>query len=293
MKSARSWCFTINNPSDSDYSQLSDLQQHVQFQYMIYQLEKESTEHIQGYVQFRSSIRRKQVSGLLTRASLRPARGSQSQNISYCSKSETRLSGPFVFGTPKNQGKRTDLDEVISDVKQGRTIHQIALDHPKQFIHYHSGIKAYKFEWDRSSTKDWREVEVAVFYGETGTSKTRNALEYATSRKLDYYMLDMANKVWFDGYGGEPLLIIDDFYGWIPCGHLLRLLDGYQCRLEIRCGFTWAKWTKVVITSNKHPFEWYKEISNDQQAALKRRLDSIFFYQKDKDPIDETDSSLK
>ena len=87
---------------------------------------------------------------------------------------------------------------------------------------------------------------------------------------LDYYMIrNDANIVWWDGYMGEKTLIIDDFDGWISHNRMLGLLDGYQCRLAIKGGFTYARWTKVIITSNKRPESWYDGVITE---ALKRRL---------------------
>jgi len=55
---------------------------------------------------------------------------------------------------------------------------------------------------------------------------------------------------------------------------LLRLLDKYKLKVEIKGGHSWAIWTTVVITSNHHPSEWYKDVD---LAPLERRIQEIRF----------------
>lgn len=114
---------------------------------------------------------------------------------------------------------------------------------------------------------NWRNVDVHVFYGKTGTGKTRTVMEMK-----DIYKLDMSNNIWFDGYTNQKNLLIDDFYGWIRFGQLLNILDGYKLRLDKKGSFGWAHWNNVYITSNKHPSNWYNNLTVDQVEALNRRI---------------------
>lgn len=85
-----------------------------------------------------------------------------------------------------------------------------------------------------------------------------------------------ANALWWDGYAGEGRLIIDDFYGWIQHHVLLRVLDVYPMRLDIKGSTTYAAWTEVFITSNKHPREWFNKYPWDADDALQRRIHHIW-----------------
>ena len=42
--------------------------------------------------------------------------------------------------------------------------------------------------------------------------------------------------LWFDGYRGQKTLILDDFYGWLKYGDLLKILEGhpYRCQMKGR-----------------------------------------------------------
>ena len=69
------------------------------------------------------------------------------------------------------------------------------------------------------------------------------------------------------------MLLIDDFNGRIPIDELLRLLDGYRLMLETKGSMTMAQWTKVYITSNQRPEDWYPGCP--QVPALMRRLTAV------------------
>lgn len=97
----------------------------------------------------------------------------------------------------------------------------------------------------------------------------------------DWFKLEHpgGHMVWWDGYEGQSLLILDDFTGWIPLTQLLNILDGYPMTLNVKNGRTMANWTTVVITSNLHPRDWYSKdvmAHHDHGRALKRRIDELW-----------------
>lgn len=265
------WCFTLNNPSEEEAREVKEVLSRPSIINMVYQLEcgKEETPHYQGYIHFKNTRKLKEVKNVIKRAHWEKCKGSPKSNYDYCTKEEGRLDGPWEKGEfkSKGQGNRTDLDKVIDLVNRKRTIKQISEECPIEYIKFHQGIEKLKFIKD-SNEKEFRKLIVKVYWGDTGTNKTKTATEESS----DYFKLDKANNVWFDGYDGQDTLIIDDFYGWLPFGQLLNILDGYPLRLEIKGGFTWAKWTKVIITSNKKVELWYTNIDYRQQEALERRI---------------------
>lgn len=80
---------------------------------------------------------------------------------------------------------------------------------------------------------------------------------------------------WFDGYVGQPIVIIDDYRGEYPLQLLLKLLDRYQMSVPVKGGFTEWLPKKVYITSNIHPNEWYPNADRFSIAAMFRRLHLI------------------
>jgi len=265
---SRNYCFTLNNYTKEEEDEIKnwDRPKYIIFGYEMG--EDKNTPHLQGYIEFRNVVKMTTLKNFNKRIHWELRRGTAQQAIDYCKKDGVI----FEKGTPSRQGKRTDLENVANAILKKKTLKEVAYEFPREYIKFHSGIKALKQIVDEDN-KEFREVKVNVYYGKTGTGKTKRA-----TKNKDYFKLDCANNVWFDGYDGQPHLIIDDFYGWIKFGHLLNILDGHPLRLEIKGGFTYARWTKVTITSNKSPFEWYHELSDEQSAALKRRLTKIIHF---------------
>lgn len=220
--------------------------------------------HIQGAVVFSRSMRMKAVKEALGgEAHLEPMRGRWADQ-DYCLKE-----GDIIrVEDNSKQGTRTDLVEFRESMKRKPT--EDLLDMPEkklkcvaQYPRLYNGLKMAVL---KKQTREFRNVEVHVRWGEAGTGKTKLPYEEGA------YIFDDYEHGWWDGYDGESVILLDDFYGGIKWSSFLRLLDGYQYRLRIKGGFTYAQWTKVYITSNKHPEEWYKV---GMTPELRRRISTI------------------
>lgn len=110
-----------------------------------------------------------------------------------------------------------------------------------------------------------------VFWGPTGTGKSRRAWEEAG---VDAYVKNPRTK-WFDGYRGEKNVIIDEFRGSIDISYLLRWLDRYPVTVEKKGTQVPLQATKFWITSNIPPEQWFMDVDIETQLALKRRLTEI------------------
>ena len=281
MAQSKHWCFTCNNPSSS----LKLLFDAETVAYAVWQYEKgeSGTPHFQGYLQAHKVIRLTGVRKILEKAGYANAhvevkKGSVEQAVSYCKKDEGRISGPFEFGelparkpAPVGQGERTDLIKLREAVKSKRKFVDIADDDDLLPVL----AKHHKFEaklreaYQQRDSQEFRKVNVEVLWGTTGTGKTRKAVEAGA------FKWSPSDPEWFNGYQGEDVLLIDEFYGQIKPGRLLELLDGYSCRLPTKGGFVYAAWTKVFITSNTDPDSWYNDIPPAVKAALQRRITTV------------------
>lgn len=237
--------------------------------------------HVQGYIEFTSPIRYGRIKQILgdPAVHLEQRKGTREQAIAYCRKEETRIDGPWEVGTrPGGQGKRTDLDNLADHLKGNPKLDSLLDNYLPMFIKYSRGISNACFLLNKRKAKTFRELDVHVYWGNAGTGKTRSAVD----RDPDYYILEKTgDSLWFDGYDGEIHLIIDDFYGWIPFNQLLRLLDGYAFKCNVKGSFIYASWSKVTITSNKHPDEWYDrtKLNDNMINALNRRLHDIRLFE--------------
>lgn len=126
---------------------------------------KTSRWHRQGYIELKGTHRIPGAKAILgcDSAHLDPRYGTQEQAIHYCKKPipdckcdkcthqrNTNISAGAVYeegktwiehGVATKQGKRTDLDEVAEDVKEGMDLADITGKHTAMFIKYHKGIE--------------------------------------------------------------------------------------------------------------------------------------------------------
>jgi len=258
--------------------------------YLVYQWEKcpnTGKRHAQGYVVFKRSIKLRPAQRLIHPEicmHMETPNGTHEQNRSYCTKEESRIEGPFEFGElpVSQQGKRTDLDDAISDFMNPKLpLTQVIKKHANAYVRYHKGFEKLRDRVDFEEVPKFRKLEVTVLFGVAGCGKSRWA-----SNSESVFMLNKQNgSTWWNYYDGEDTLIIDDFYGWLPYAEMLKTIDGYKQPLGTKGSFTVARWTKVFITSNVHPREWYSALAEkhtvwsddpDVEAGLSRRVHFIF-----------------
>nr|BDI21106.1 replication-associated protein [Cressdnaviricota sp.] len=83
------------------------------------------------------------------------------------------------------------------------------------------------------------------FYGSTGSGKTRRALEICGEDAW----ISGENLKWFDGYTGQPSVVLDDLRtNSCSMNFLLRLLDRYRLFVPIKGGHADWRPTTIVIT---------------------------------------------
>jgi len=285
------WCFTINNPREAALHPEDHPKNWTGYKYLVYQLEKghdTGTYHWQGYVYW---LRKKALGGCKKvhgHAHWEPRRGTHEQAREYCTKEDTRVPGtdmenpydpgPFEFGDPPEPGKRNDLLEIKALVDENAPEKDLWENHFGSMVRYSSGINKYR---NIKITPRSYKTEVAVFYGPTGTGKTRYIRDTLPSDKCYWITKGRTGDPWMDGY--DPVVhdhvVIDEFYGWIKWDMLLRMLDRYPLQLEIKGGMVQFKPKYIWITSNKSPAEWYKTGENGRDfATLLRRLNVIRRY---------------
>jgi len=266
---ATRWCFTLNNYTAAEIKSLDVKTSDKQLcSYIVYGKEvgDSGTPHLQGYLELTSKRELSTVKLVVgNRAHIECAKGTSKQASDYCKKD-----GAFTErGTLSNgQGHRSDLDDIGRRVLSGTSLDTIADTDPGMYTRYHRGLQALA---NTIPSPKWRDVKVLVYWGPTGSGKTRAAMSLCGG---DVYKLNTNTNgtLWFDGYRGEKVLLLDDYYGWIKHGDLLTILDGYPYRCQVKGSFCNAQWTTVVITSNKPPQEWYAQGLN---PALARRLTQV------------------
>ncbi len=101
----RKVCFTLNNYSEEEYTQL--LQDFATYKYVIgKEIGEELTPHLQGYVEFGRQLSLKQLKKINNRMHIEKTRGTREQNKIYCKKD-----GDYVCTFPLTIKERILRDE--------------------------------------------------------------------------------------------------------------------------------------------------------------------------------------
>lgn len=300
---SRNWVFTINNYSDNDIANLMSMceidspDRNPNITYMIGGFEvgeKNKTPHIQGYLELCNAVTWSSICRWNDLPDCKHWRivpkskyATGNDNYNYCtgnSVGKTANSDFFEYGQIKQQGTRTDWVGAKSIIQKGGSLKDVAEADFKTFIRYERGLNKYKEIIDKQSSKGIRkDLHVTVLWGDAGAGKTR--FVYDNHDINDIYRLRPSNggNLWFNGYDGESILLIDDFRGWIKFTEFLELIDIYPCPIEFKGGSTYAKWTKVFITSNIHPNKWYPKYGFPYE--LERRLHKIEYMRNNSAPL--------
>ena len=109
-------------------------------------------------------------------------------------------------------------------------------------------------------------MKVYLLWGTSGAGKTRYVHDMWGE---EVYTLAGQKPLWFDGYDGQKVLLIDEFEGVEEFGrsNLLKCLDIYPYYAPVKGGFVCAQWEKVYITGNNDLGSIFR-----YDAALRRRV---------------------
>lgn len=286
---ATNWVFTINNPTLSDLRSIAQAWETKRLKLLIASLEigEEGTPHYQGYLEATRSLRRNVLSALLPRAFLERRKGSRKQAIQYVIKDvcledsatlnqtpmisttqslmNSLLTPPLIcFGyedpyqelkTISTQSCRKPRKMILQEMKQmienNNDNKALAdFDFPT-FIQCYRGLNYYRLIISQPRN---HATQVLVLQGPTGTGKSK----YAMDNYPKAYWKQRSN--WWDGYEDHEVVILDEFYGWLPFDLLLRLCDRYPLHVETKGGNVNFVAKKIIITTNQVPERWYKNV---------------------------------
>lgn len=288
MSVYRNFCFTVNNPVDKDYD---DLWAQSSFLIFADEVGDNGTPHHQGYCELNSQVRFNTLKQLIPRAHIEKRRGNAKQAAGYCCKGTFAPPEGTDFdysqfypnyhhdavvtehGTISAPGKRTDLLALAQSITVDKLSRKrLAEEHPEAVLRYPRGIEAL-YEYTAAPRDPAIPKQVHVYWGATGTGKTRTAFE----ENPDAYVWGPEQGKWFNGYHDHKTVIFDEFRGQFPFAFLLRLLDRYPMKVETKGGVREFLPDKIILTSPCPPQEWgYCEtLQTGSLDQLYRRITSI------------------
>nr|QGF19362.1 replication associated protein [Antarctic circular DNA molecule] len=252
------WCYTLNNYSLEEAVAVLEMQS--SYHICGKEVGDEGTPHLQGYIIFKSVKALSGVKKLQSRAHWEQAKGTTTQNVTYCSKGGLFSETGTRPKTSKEVGElqKEQWADVVRSVREGTCEHE----YPKEFIQYNATI-------NRLYQPQVHEIQVYTgiwFYGPPGTGKSRKARDDFPGA------YDKLMNKWWDGYVDEESVIIDD----IDTTHvhmglfLKRYADHYPFRAEYKGGSKLIRPKHIIVTSN-YSIEDIFGTGTEMTKAIQRR----------------------
>lgn len=226
--------------------------------------------HFQGFLGTTTMKSLRQMKKLSKTVHFERMYGTLKQNEDYCSK-EGQLE--VVGHLPVTRGKRTDLQQMMDDVKEGMKMKDLLETH-KAAWRYQGALKTYieQVTQERGTKGVWEEMRVFVYAGPTGAGKTRRARQFSDSVYVLHASDLRGGHAWWDGYQGESTLVIDEYANQLTIDRLLKLTDIYPIRLQVKGSHTYREWDTVIITTNLTRGQFHAKAMKAHIEAFERRL---------------------
>jgi len=299
----KDFCFTINNPNArcKPYSELANkleamlgtpAGQGVQFVVWCREEGKSGTNHLQGFFQLKKKMRESTLHVKLApfKMHMEAAKGTAQDSIHYVHHTGKHadkpglLEGPWNYGSPihRQQGQRTDIAAMVEAIKDGASVKTLCRDHTSSMLKYFSNASKIAQILSEKSRK-WK-TELYIYTGRAGAGKSYQAREegrqYLKDNNLDEEIYDMPvpsknSPAWFQGYEGQSVVIINDFYGTIDINMMKNMADEHQMLVPVKNGHAQFLARRIYITSNVGWKNWWGSdilAANNHMEAMQRRI---------------------
>lgn len=246
--------------------------------------------HFQFYVEYRDRVRIPQARRYLEDGRGRPFSGwleptRSSAALDYVRKDRTRIGERIEIGKPGGgSGGNGTLSEMFSFLQNGGSVQECSTRWPFLYSKNVNAVAKWGAQFDRPRNPK-NEVECIIYYGKTGTGKSRKAFE---ENQMAYRKKPGK---WWDGYKGEDTVIFDEYRPPFQDDYktsgdtqemslveLLRVLDRYPLQVEYKGGSCQCRATKFIFTTNHNPLDWFR--GNNQVPALRRRIRTIIEFRE-------------
>lgn len=295
----KNWCVTITlHQAGQDHSQLFNETDKKEIHYGVWQEEKgdNSTvtnpigyKHIQAYVEFLQPKTFKQATEYFgTDAHIEIPKKCRAACINYCKKEDTRVSGPWEYGdvTAKNQGRRTDMEDIKERLDRGCSVSDVAADHFASWCRYRKSFDEY-ISAVRKPLVQGRERDgvtkphVVVVWGSPGSGKSRWAYMRDPSAYRPLYRGKGESNFW-ERYRGEKCVVFDDFTDQqLSLQEFCQLCDPYPRLLNVKFGSADLRAEEFIFTSNYDPAGWWNVPEAEEMLPqVHRRIDHVINLEK-------------
>lgn len=298
--SCRKWLLTFNDPISKGFTHECIKRKINEFENVIYWCMSDETGmesglfHTHLYIVLKNPVRWTTIAKRFPDVHRDMViRGTSQQNRDYVFKEGKWLSDPKAdtnhrdsheeFGELPNErpGKRTDLDELYSMIKDGYSTYEILEHNPKYLLQVEKIERVRQLIFEQQFKDVWRNLDVTYIWGVTGVGKTRYVMDKYGYTNV-YRVTDYKHP--FDGYKGEDVILFDEFRSDIRMGDMLKILDGYPVELEARYANKTACYTKVYFCTNIDICNQYPNIQQEEPLTWKaflRRINRVKMHESE------------
>lgn len=222
--------------------------------------------HLHAWVKFRTGLTTKEFT---PRLDLNGQHGeyaaarSRAAVLKYCKKEGEFITNLDESAVLSPQAKRA---KQAAELKV-RTVKDLMVDGTISYMSARAALFAQQILIDAYEHNTTRGIWI---YGVPGAGKS-----HAAEHNYEGPIYKKGQDKWFDGYNGQPTIIIDDLdHRGQHLDHEIKIwADKYACRGEIKGGHVELRHHRLIITSNYMP----QDIWKDQIliAAITRRFEFV------------------
>lgn len=255
------WMATINNPTEDEKQFILSLE--AEEVVADEEVGEEGTPHIHAYIHFQARKRLSALKHLLPRAHWDPVH-SMVDSRNYC------LKGHVIRNDQSMTSKRGSQSRLLTRIAIEKGL-KAAYEEDPYLFHRNYKLLVQAWSYAPPQLEYWKPTVVWI-YGDTGVGKTRWVFE---SEKGNLSILLCKPPLWFDSYKQwNEAVLFDDFRADTCELHvLLQILDRYPIDVPIKGGHTAWRPKRIYITSCFPPEGVYRNVSEENMAQLRRRID--------------------
>jgi hypothetical protein len=263
---------------------------------------EQGTPHLQCYFELKNPMSMAQLHKWPCFAenpcALKVANGTAQQNEVYVMK-DVEENGSYYekWGqfskSREGQGKRTDWDRVHELAREGASAQEFC-DEVPHLAYAHIGKVPRWIKVHKTAVREWKTRPI-IYFGPTRAGKSTlmrsKAAELADEFGSGIYSKSDSDKWWPD-YNGEEVVIIDEMHGgFFQWQHLLRLFEEGPLKVQQKGDHCEFLARVVIMATNLHPSEWYKDRRWDESNAFRARIEEFGELHVFKKPTRNADGS--
>lgn len=228
-------------------------------------------EHLQFFIEFTRRTRWTAVRKLLPGAHIEPCRNVEAA-IAYCRKEDSRVDGPYEFGTHQHLCTGSSVPDTLKTTRVGIFLQE----NPTCW----RSVRSLQTIRSMSMPKRTELTTLWCFYGPSGSGKTWLARKIMQGLGMDeVYWHDGSQ--WWDNYDQEKVVVVDEYRGSFPIQVVLKLGDCTPYKVPVKGGYVEFNSELVIFISNLTPDLLFYKHDGPSDIALRRRLKEFEFFSRD------------